>query len=315
MTCVGCDGDGRGALPGMTCQVCGAERAGARPARFSTWIARETLPGRLSALSTTGKALLAAGVVLTALALVSVSVLLAGSAEPSGAPSGGGGDGGAVAGIGGAPQRIGPTSFPGGGSPTPSPSAPAPPPASSRPVPPVKPPPEARPPAYSSWAGPGCTGGHYREHGRYHKGDDGWYTVNSGGYQGSSCDGSFSAVPMSGSATQDYGNTATWSWRIGTGFDECALGVYIPKGQRDQDVAGDPTQYHVLADPYDDHSRYRTFRVDQTVHRGELVSVGSYEVRGEWFAVQLTDRGEDWGSDGREGAHHAAAQMHLTCRT
>ncbi|MEV6649221.1 adhesin [Streptomyces sp. NPDC051219] len=299
----------------MTCPVCGVDRAGAGPARLGTWIARETLSGRISTFSRTGKAVLAGGVVLTALALFSVSTSLVGSSDVPGTPSGD--DGGTAAGIGGAPQRIGPTSLPGGGLPTPSPPAtwrPASP-APSKPELPVKPPHEIRPPSYSSWAGPGCAGGHYREHGRYHDGDDGWYTVDSGGYRGSSCDGSFSAVPMSGSTTRDYGNTATWSWRVGTGFDECSLGVYVPQSHRDRDVAGNPTQYHLLADPEDSGSRYRTFRVDQTIHRGSLVSVGSYEVRGDWFAVQLTDRGQDWGGDGRHDAHHAAAQMHITCRT
>jgi hypothetical protein len=36
-------------------------------------------------------------------------------------------------------------------------------------------------------------------------------------------------------------------------------------------------------------------------------------VRGGEFTIQLVDRGQDWGDEEREGAHHAAAQIRADC--
>ncbi|MEV0034903.1 adhesin [Streptomyces sp. NPDC050804] len=166
---------------------------------------------------------------------------------------------------------------------------------------------------YTAWAGPGCASGEYREHGRFENGDAAWYTVTSGGHRGDTCDGRFSAVPMSGSPDQDRGSTAVWSWKLGKGYAKCALAVYVPDSGRDRDTSGHPTVYRVLTDPSDITSAYAAFGVRQTAHRGGLVSVGSYRVEGESFSVQLLDRGRDWGSPDRYGAHHAAAQMKVDC--
>ncbi|WP_328888533.1 adhesin [Streptomyces sp. NBC_00316] len=314
MRCQRCGGEQRGALPGMVCPDCGsvARSAGGD----GSWIARETLAGRISTLPRGGKVLLVAGVVVVAGSLVTGTSLLV--------SGGGGGDGrntGAVgragvprAGIGGgAPTRIGPS---GTERPDPAPtSATSPTPSSPRSP--------SRTPApssdtgghtYAAWAGPGCSTGEYREHGRFENGDNGWYTVASGGYRGSTCDGRFSAVPMSGSPTEDRGNTATWSWHLGSGYHECALTVFVPDSGRDRDVAGDPTVYRVLSDPDDADSAYTGFAVRQTVHRGSPVEVSSYPVKGNTFAVQLIDRGRDWGDEARVGAHHAAAQLKVDCR-
>ncbi|WP_256096887.1 adhesin [Streptomyces agglomeratus] len=327
MVCEQCCGVRRGALPGMVCPGCGGDTGESRLAS-GAWIARETAAGRLSTLSRPRKALLATAVVLALAVLVTSATLLA---DADGGSGGGTGDpvGNADDLARGVPTRIGPTgppeapaAPPPGASRTPGPSSPA---ATSRPpaktprVPknpknPKNPPPPARHPSYTAWAGPGCSAGHYEEFGRFENGDAGWYTVDSGGFDGGSCDGRFSAVPMSGAPDKDRGNTATWSWRVGDGFEECALAVYVPKSARDVDVAGDPTFYRLLADPDDNESSYAAFAVRQTDHRGDLVSVGSHEVRGDTFAVQMIDRGRDWGDDDRVGAHHAAAQMKITCR-
>ncbi|MEW1722583.1 hypothetical protein [Streptomyces sp. NPDC093109] len=167
--------------------------------------------------------------------------------------------------------------------------------------------------AYEEWAGPGCSTGHYREHGRVENGDAAWYTVKSGGYKGSYCDGRFSAVPMSGRQDQDSGSTATWSWTLDKTYETCAVAVYVPKSGRDRDVAGNPTVYSVLKDPADSGTGYDGFAVIQTKHRGSLVKVGSYKAVGRTFAVQMVDRGVDFGSEERTGAHHAAAQMKINC--
>ncbi|MEV6425847.1 adhesin [Streptomyces sp. NPDC051662] len=229
---------------------------------------------------------------------------------------GGSGSGADGAGARGVPTRIGPPELPGldgGGSSTPPttpPTAPPTPTASATQDPDEPPSPD---PGYAAWAGPGCASGEYSEHGRFENGDAAWYTVTTGGYAGGSCDGRFSAVPMSGSPAQDRGSTATWSWKLGKAYEKCALAVYVPDSGRPTDTAGHPTVYRVLRDPTDTTSAYAAFGVRQTVHRGSLVSVGSYRVEGESFSVQLVDRGRDWGGRDRYGAHHAAAQMKLNC--
>ncbi|MFF8832495.1 adhesin [Streptomyces sp. NPDC015131] len=229
------------------------------------------------------RTVLAAGAVVAAGCLVAAAVLLGGDAG-SGSGSGGSGDGS------GAGGRL-----PGQGLP-------------SRLAP-------ERPPVYTVWAGPGCrTETTYREEGRFENGDAAWFTVPSGGFRGGGCDGRFTALPMSGSPDRDGTGAVTWSWPIGPGYTRCALAVYVPEGRRDIDVAGDPTVFRVLADPDDPGSAYAVFGVLQKIHRGSLVQVGSYDVRSPDFTVRLTDRGRDWGARPLTGAHHAAAQLRLTCR-
>ncbi|MFC9650136.1 MULTISPECIES: adhesin [unclassified Streptomyces] len=262
-------------------------------------------------------------VAVVALALGTLGATLA-LVTGSGDSAGGGGVSGAGgAGAGGIPTRIGPPELPGlggGGSsapPAPSQSAPPAAPPTVAPTASASAPPTATHdpdgPGYSAWAGPGCASGEYTEHGRFENGDAAWYTVTDGGYEGGSCDGRFSAVPMSGSPAQDRGSTATWSWKLGKAYEQCALAVYVPDSGRPADTAGHPTVYRVLRDPADTSSAYAAFGVRQTAHRGSLVSVGSYRVEGESFSVQLLDRGRDWGGEDRYGAHHAAAQMNLNC--
>ncbi|MBT2898407.1 adhesin [Streptomyces sp. McG3] len=291
----------------MVCPGCGTGASRA-PGADGSWVVRETLTGRLSTLPRRRKALLAAVVVVVAGGLVTVASLLV-----QGGGSVGGGstrtDAAGRAGAlpdrvgGAAPTRIGPapdaeTEEP--GAPRGTPSGPSASPGGGR--------------GLTQWAGPGCAAGTYRERGRFESGDAGWYTVDSGGFDGGGCDGRFSAVPMSGSPTEDRGSTATWSWRLGRGFSECALTVFVPGGGNPRDAAGDPTVYRVLSDPDDADSAYTGFAVLQTEHRGRAVPVRTYPVKGEVFAVQLIDRGRDWGDAKRVGAHHAAAQMRASCR-
>ncbi|WP_393058755.1 adhesin [Streptomyces sp. LN549] len=299
----------------MSCPDCDAvTRAGSGD---GAWIARETLAGRLSTLPGSRKAWLAAGVVvLTGSLVTAVSLIASAGGETRVGAVGRAGTGGAGDRAGGAPTRISPSDV--GPVTTDPASSPAATPSESGGRPPSAPPPaspsEQPGHRYTAWAGPGCSTGEYREHGRFENGDAGWYTVASGGFHGGSCDGRFSAVPMSGSPDEDRGNTATWSWHLGPGFRECALTVFVPRSDRDRDVAGNPTVYRVLSDPGDADSAYTGFAVRQTVHRGSAVDVNSYPVKGDTFAVQLIDRGRDWGSTQLVGAHHAAAQLKVACR-
>ncbi|MCT4356302.1 adhesin [Streptomyces sp. Je 1-79] len=209
------------------------------------------------------------------------------------------------------PTRNGPTGFPGDEAAPPSAStSPSGSPSTTAPHPPPSPhgaPHEAR---YEEWAGPGCAGGAYTETGRYQDGFEGWYTVTRGGFRGGGCDGRFSAMPMSGSSTKDRDNSATWSWHVGPGYDTCALAVHVPSPPRPQDAAGEPSVYQVLANG----TPYATFTVYQPANTGSLLPVGSYPLGTPTFTVRLVDRGQDWGSSAREGAHHAAGQMRLTCQ-
>lgn len=250
---------------------------------------------------TSGVVLLTVGVVAVTAVAVTVVVLGRGDAGPPAGAVGRPG-GGIVRAV---PTRIAPTAFP-TDSASPEPTAPE----TSPPTPSLPPPTSAtRPPTYESWAGPGCSGGEYREEGRYADGLDGWYTVTRGGYRGGGCDGRFTALPMSGSATRDHDNTATWTWRVDAPYDRCALAVHVPTPPRPQDAAGDPSVYQVLADGVP----YAAFKVHQPGHHGELLHTESYPLRGPVFTVRLVDRGQDWGAAAREGAHHGAGQMRLSC--
>lgn len=261
--------------------------------------------GRVSTLPRRRKVLLAAGVVVAAGSLATAVSLLA-SGSGGGRPEAAGRAGAVPAPIGGgAPSLIGPGDEESPDDPvTESPGSPGSPGSPS----------ETGRYRYAAWAGPGCTTGTYTEHGRFENGDAGWYTVESGGFKDSSCDGRFSAVPMSGSPSEDHGSSAVWSWYLGDGFSECTLLVFVPKSVRDNDVAGNPTVYRVLSDPGDTDSAYTGFAVRQPEHRGEPVDVKSYPVKGDTFAVQLIDRGRDWGDTDLVGAHHAAAQVKASCR-
>ncbi|MEE4493212.1 adhesin [Streptomyces sp. BE230] len=297
----------------MRCPDCvGVRRAGGGD---GAWIARETLAGRISTLPGSRRAWLAAGVVVLAGSLVTAVSLLASAGGETRVGAAGRAGAGAGDRVGGAPTRISPSDA-GPLTTAPAPvSSPAATPSESGSRRPSAPAPASPSPyRYTAWAGPGCSTGEYREHGRFDNGDAGWYTVASGGFHGGSCDGRFSAVPMSGSPDEDRGNTATWSWHLGAGFRECALTVFVPRSDRDRDVAGNPTVYRVLSDPADADSAYTGFAVRQTAHRGSAVDVHSYPVKGETFAVQLIDRGRDWGSTELVGAHHAAAQLKAACR-
>ncbi|MFF3289135.1 adhesin [Streptomyces sp. NPDC003023] len=244
-------------------------------------------------------------------ALLMLTPAVAGCQPSGGGPSSAGapapGTEGDPSDLGGAPDRIVPTEEP---EATRAPARPSPKP----PTGPKEPATPGRPP-YSAWAGPGCTGGGgYRESGRVGDGFDGWYTVRSGGHRGDGCDGRFTAIPVSGSRTEDSGGTATWSWYVGSGYRTCSVAVVVPVSDRDRDVAGEPTTYHVLSDPDDPGSVVKAFDIDRTRLRGTGLVVEKVPVHDQRLTVQLVDRGGDRGGEGRDGAHHAAAQMRAECR-
>ncbi|MER6996940.1 adhesin [Streptomyces sp. NPDC000410] len=304
MACERCGGTHRGALPGMVSDACAVSAV----PRDGAWAGREPVLGR--------NILVGGGVAVALCVLALGAVLLAGGdrddAVRDPAPAA------ADNALGGLPDRVGPTFVP---EDSPSPSAatkPGPghsPSASSTRRPSASPSakPSPRPaPRFDQWAGPGCDNG-VRTRGRYDDGDEGWYDVDSGGHTGGSCEGRFIAVPMSGARDQDSGGRVTWTWRVGSAHATCRATVHVPRSHDDDDVGGDPTRYNVLADPDDSGSVLAYFDIDQTSLRGGLMVVPDLPVRNGNLTIQLVDRGQDWGSAERDGAHHAAGQIRAEC--
>ncbi|MGP3949184.1 adhesin [Streptomyces sp. 7N604] len=323
----------------MACERCGGQDkpSSGRPCacRFlvsdpsDPWITRDTLYGRWTTLSGPRKVAVAAGALLALSTLVGVVLLTESPAPPADSDSRTEQAGPETELEAPKPSLILPTGEAAEPAPSPSRSSKSPkpkpkptrtPPSTPKPSPkPTREEPAPRPVriTYSAWAGHGCAspeGGGYEEHGNWYKGIEGWFTVRPGGYEGDSCDGSFSSVPMSGDRDRDWGNGAAWWWSVGDDSDRCDVGVYIPRGD-DHSVAGNPTTYMVLTDLDGRHADVTTFRIDQIAHRGELVDAGTFRVEGGRIVVKLLDRGQDWDEDGPTYAHHAAGQMKVTCRS
>jgi hypothetical protein len=179
--------------------------------------------------------------------------------------------------------------------------------------PPVKQPPRAPAVPFSAVAGDGCphssTRG-YQEIGRYTDGSRGWYSRSSGGWTGDGCDGSFDALPMSGSATRDDRTAYVVWWFKPANLRQgsCTLSVYIPTGREYQDVAGDPAYYNVVAGE-GNYDRISGFAIDQIANRGRWLTAGTFPLRDGQIAVQMVTRGQD-----PNGEHLAAAQVRASCR-
>ncbi|MEE1838626.1 MULTISPECIES: hypothetical protein [unclassified Streptomyces] len=170
---------------------------------------------------------------------------------------------------------------------------------------------------YTGVAGRGCptpAGGGYQQDHFFTDGSAGWYTPSSGGWTGNGCNGSYASIPMSGSTTTDMQNRVKWWWKPGSRARTCQISVYVPNNSSVQYVGGHPTKYHVLVNANDASSMYSSFTLNQTAHRGQWVDAGTFPMKGSTIGVKLLDRGDDW-SKGWEKAHHAAAQMKVTCRS
>ncbi|WP_299531495.1 hypothetical protein [uncultured Streptomyces sp.] len=171
---------------------------------------------------------------------------------------------------------------------------------------------------YSGVVGHGCptpSGGGYRQVHYFTDGTDGWYTRTTAAWTGNGCDGSYAAVPMSGSTTTDTpDNRVMWWWKPGSRAKSCRISVYVPQSNTTLYVGGHPTSYHVLVDANDRTTKYASFRIDQAGHRGQWVDAGTFPVKGSTIGVKLLDRGDDW-SAGWGKAHHAAAQMKAVCNS
>ncbi|MFD9959935.1 hypothetical protein [Amycolatopsis sp. NPDC058986] len=195
-------------------------------------------------------------------------------------------------------QQAAPGGLPAGAPP----AAPGGPPAA--PQPPAGSPPAAQSAQpFAMVAGPGCSAGSFGKPGYYTKGDEGWLGSGSGGYGGDGCNGSFYSVPMSGD-NRDGDNSAVWNFTTGpVSQGSCQVLVYIPTGDATR-VGGNPSYYTV--------SSGGSFQINQTQQQGRWVDAGRFAVSGGKFSVQLHSRGVDWKNSGGL-AHHAAAQLKITC--
>ncbi|MEU2791861.1 hypothetical protein [Streptomyces sp. NPDC007100] len=215
-----------------------------------------------------------------------------------------------------------------GGAPSPGNGAGAPGPGVPTPEKKNSPAPEAKKPSdqprvaganakvtYEGIAGPGCPTpprGGFQEQGAYNDGGKGWYGLTGGSTRDGGCSGQFTSVPMSGDKNKDAQSRVMWWWEPGPESRSCQISVYVPKGPSDPDVAGAPTTYHVLTDPFNRDSKYASFTIDQVGHRGSWQPAGTFEVRQNKIGVKLLDRGDNH-SPGRDRAHHAAGAIKVTC--
>lgn len=170
---------------------------------------------------------------------------------------------------------------------------------------------------YTGVVGHGCpvpSGGGHKQVNYFSDGTAGWYTRSTGAWTGDGCNGSYAAVPMSGSTATDAKSRVMWWWRPGTGARTCQISVFIPHSNTTLYVGGHPSTYHVLVDANDRTTKYSSFTVDQAGLRGQWVNAGTFPVKGFTIGVKLLDRGDD-SSSGWGKAHHAAAQMKATCRS
>lgn len=132
----------------------------------------------------------------------------------------------------------------------------------------------------------------------------------TGGWSAPGCRGTFWTVPMSGSATEPDSHTyALWWFRTGqVTSGHCVIWMYVPDGERENDVAGEPAHYHVIR-ARDDTTTVGSFSLDQTVNRGRWVAGGRFVLDSGEIAIKMLNQGEAAASE-RLGA----AQALVECR-
>jgi hypothetical protein len=167
-------------------------------------------------------------------------------------------------------------------------------------------------------AGYGCgvtTTASFTEHGWWSQGLDGFIRVPSGGPRAPGCDGSFDAMPMSGSATSDDPDNYAW-WSFSTSpvtNGGCNIGVYVPDDPSPQHVGGHPAVYQVYGSPGVSGTPLGSFAIDQPANRGQWVSGGNWPVTGGTLTVKVDSRGIDWNSSGPDYAHIAVSAVRVSC--
>jgi hypothetical protein len=135
-----------------------------------------------------------------------------------------------------------------------------------------------------------------------------WYTVADGGWASNGCHGTFAAIPMTGSKTDDDPNQfAVWWFKPASRLTQCSVMVYRPEPDRPQDSAASAAQFFVLAGP--DGPRLAGFVVDETADPGSWAAVGSFPISPDGIAIQLVDRGVPAAT----GSRLAITQVKVRC--
>jgi translation initiation factor IF-2 len=173
-------------------------------------------------------------------------------------------------------------------------------------------------PKYVAVAGYGCPSSSkasFSEHGWWADGLNGFISVRTGGIRTGGCDGSFAAMPMSGSTTyDDPANYALWTFHTGPVVHGlCHLSVYVPSDASIKHVGGDPAVYEVFGSAGASGPELGGFDVDQISSRGRWVSSHSWPVANGALTVKLNSYGIDWTDSSPTYAHIAVSAVSLTC--
>ncbi|MER8188080.1 hypothetical protein [Kitasatospora sp. NPDC094015] len=184
-------------------------------------------------------------------------------------------------------------------------------------VPPVQPTPKpttppAAAPSYTGIGGAWCKSASvsFSQYGWW-EGDHGWFT-QTGGFAGASCDGKFTSMPMSGSATKDDGNSVVWTFRTApVTSGTCRISVYVPNNKDIRVVGGAPAYYTVQNGSSPGSGTIGSFSVNQVKNLGQWVNAGSFKLTGGSISVMLHTRGVDF--DSANHAHLAAASARADC--
>ncbi len=177
---------------------------------------------------------------------------------------------------------------------------------------------QARAVSFSAVTGYGCPSGaaaSFTQHGFWRQGLDGFLTEASGGPLSGSCNGSYDAMPMSGSTTQvDPDNYALWTFHtspVASGV--CQISVYVPDNPSIVLVGGDPAVYQVFAAARPTGHPVGAFNVDQRASRGKWINGGSWRVAAGVLTVKLLSLGIDWTSTAQTHAHLAISAISADC--
>ncbi|GAA1780364.1 hypothetical protein [Streptomonospora arabica] len=170
-------------------------------------------------------------------------------------------------------------------------------------------------PEFTALAGPGCPGGAGASYGAAGRGGDAprWAT-RDGGYALDGCDGTYDAIPVSGTAEYGDGRYAYWSFTPGFADAQCDVYVYIPEDASPQWVTDREAMYQIFPGPEPSGSAAAVFGVRQAESKGGWVKVTGFVSPTERFTVQLTNIGEDAvAGQGGATSHVAASAVRASC--
>ncbi|MFV2198537.1 hypothetical protein [Nocardiopsis sp. LOL_012] len=177
----------------------------------------------------------------------------------------------------------------------------------------------AAPEPFSAITGPGCLpaeGAAYGRSGRWDsaEGTASWAT-RPGGYALEGCDGSYEAIPVSGSTDQhDQWQYAYWSFSPGRPDATCEIYVHVPEDESPLWLAESEAFYEIYSGPLPEGDPIAYFGLTQSELRGMWVQVTGFTSPTEEFTVQLTNTGADAFADQEHTRSHVAASVvRTTC--